>query len=61
MEPTSLTITAGKLIFTGFCLAIGFWAGKKLTNRIDEFLYIHSKEFKQFTADKKGISEEIGV
>jgi len=57
----SFAIKTASLIFTGACLAIGFWAGKKLTNRIDEFLYVHSREFKQFVADRKDIAEEVGV
>ena len=47
MEPTSVTVLAGKIIFTGFCLAVGFWAGKKVTNRIDEFIFCHSKEYRE--------------
>lgn len=54
MDPivVGLSIKAGKLIFMGFFLAIGFYAGKKLTNEIDEFLYNHSKEGK-FLRDNK--------
>ena len=47
MEPVSLSVAAGKIIFTGACLAVGFWVGKKLTNRIDYFIYTHSAEFKE--------------
>lgn len=54
MEPTTLTITAGKLVFTGTCLAIGFWIGKKVTNRIDTFLALHSQEYKDLINVKKG-------
>jgi hypothetical protein len=55
METTAGTIAVkvGGLVVTGFCLAIGFWAGKKLTNKIDEFLYTHSKEFKELCEHEK--------
>ena len=37
---------AVSLIGVGAALSLGFWAGKKLTNRIDVFLYQRSKEYK---------------
>jgi hypothetical protein len=36
--PTIVAVTAAKLISFGFCLSIGFWAGRKLTNLADEYL-----------------------
>ena len=53
MEPASLAITTGKVIYMGTCLAIGFWIGKKITNRIDEFIITHSSDFKELTREKK--------
>lgn len=40
-----LTTTAGavKLISMGFCLGIGFWASKKLTNVVDEKLALYDQ------------------
>ena len=35
---TLLSVSAGKLVFAGMCLGIGFWASKKLTNLADEYL-----------------------
>lgn len=46
MEPVTMTVaatTAVKLISAGFCLGIGFWASKKLTNVIDEKLLMYDK------------------
>jgi hypothetical protein len=40
---TSLAIKAASLIGAGFFLAIGFWGGKRLTNKLDYFIYKHSK------------------
>jgi len=51
MDPLSLT--AGKLIFTGAMLSIGWWMGKKLTNQIDSFIDFHSNEYLQIGRDKK--------
>ena len=42
------------MIHSGLCLSIGFFAGKKVTNRIDEFLFENSKEYEKMT-------EELGV
>lgn len=40
----SIGIKAVSLIGAGFALSLGFWAGKRLTNRLDYFIYMHSKE-----------------
>lgn len=40
-----ITVKAGQLIFVGMFLSCGFWLGKKLTSRIDQFIFTHSKEF----------------
>lgn len=41
LETTAVTTL--KLISAGFCLGIGFWASKKLTNLVDEKLLIYDK------------------
>lgn len=41
METVALTTV--KLISAGFCLGIGFWASKKLTNLVDEKLLIYDE------------------
>jgi len=48
MEPVSLTAAAGKLIFIGFCLSVGFWTGKKITNKIDHFLQKNEQNLREF-------------
>lgn len=53
MEPVSLTATTAKLVYTGACLAVGFYIGKKLTNKIDYWIFTHSKEFEQFVKSRK--------
>ena len=35
----------GILIATGTCLAVGFWIGKKITNKLDEVLILNNKEY----------------
>ena len=40
----AVTAKAGSLIAVGTCLAVGFWAGKKLTNKVDEFICKHNKK-----------------
>ena len=34
----AVLVSIAKLLFTGFCLAIGFWAGHKLTTKADNWL-----------------------
>lgn len=34
-------LTTAKLVGTGFCFGIGFWAAKKLTNVLDEKLALY--------------------
>ncbi len=41
---------AGELVLAGFCISIGFWAGRKLTDRADELIYTHSAEYKESVA-----------
>ena len=36
---TAGVVTGAKLVFSGGCLALGFWAVGKLTKRIDILLY----------------------
>ena len=48
-------LVAGKLITAGFCLGIGFWASKKLTNLVDEKLFIYDKR------KIKQLETEMGV
>lgn len=40
---TVLTIglTGLKLIAGGACLGVGFWASKKITNKVDEYLLLY--------------------
>jgi len=40
----AVTAKAGSLIAVGTCLAVGFWAGKKITNQIDIFIAKHDKQ-----------------
>jgi hypothetical protein len=40
-------IKAGQVVLTGMLLAFGFWTARKITNRIDEFLFTNSKEFQE--------------
>ena len=35
---TAVVLTAGKLVSLGYFLGIGFWASKKLTTTVDEYL-----------------------
>jgi len=39
----TVIVGTGKLVAFGFCLGIGFWASKKLTNVADEYLILWSK------------------
>lgn len=57
MEPLTITTVAGKLVFSGACLSIGFWMGKKITNRIDTFLITHSQEYKDLIKSRKDVYE----
>ena len=36
-------ITTGKMIFSGACLGVGFWMSKKITNVMDEYLFMYDK------------------
>jgi hypothetical protein len=49
-----LGIKSLAMIHSGLFLSIGFFAGKKITNRIDEFLFENSKEYEQMT-------QELGI
>jgi hypothetical protein len=48
-------IVATKLISMGFCLGIGFWASKKVTNQIDEWLCLYDKAYCRGLADEMDI------
>lgn len=52
-----VAVKVAQLVGAAICLSVGFWVGKKLTNRIDYFIYTHSKEFAQqkekFLLDRK--------
>jgi hypothetical protein len=52
---TALTVKAGELIFIGFSLSLGFWAGKKLTNKIDYYLFTKSDEFKKLAEKQQQV------
>jgi len=49
-----------KLVGFGAALAIGFWSAKKLTDRVDCFIFEHSKEYRQLVEEmaKKGEADE---
>lgn len=57
MTPTA--IAAAKLLFTGFFLCLGFYGARKLTNKIDQFLFEHSMEFRQITTSRQDPSNLI--
>lgn len=40
---TILAIKGLGLVAGGFCLGLGFWASKQLTNKLDERLLIYDK------------------
>jgi len=48
-------LTTAKLVTAGFCLGLGFWASKKLTNLVDEKLLIYDKR------KIKQLEEEMGL
>lgn len=47
----SLAKSAAVLVFTGACLAVGFWSGKKVTNLIDEAYYTSDKKITEIAKD----------
>lgn len=49
----SFSVFTTKLLYTGFCLGLGFYAAKKLSNKIDELLFMNSKEYKEFVDVRK--------
>ena len=49
-----VSISVMKLVTYGFCLGIGFWASKRLTNVADEYLLLWSER------RKHKIENEIG-
>ena len=49
----TIAIKAVSLIGAGFALSLGFWGGKRLTNRLDYFIYTHSKAYRE---DQKNVS-----
>ncbi len=60
MEPLTVGGTilgVGKAIGLGACLAVGFWAAKKLTDRIDYFIAQHSVEFKELVSSLAAAEE----
>lgn len=61
MEPITagLGIQACKLMFAGLFLSIGFWMGKKATNKVDEWLFTRSDEFKQFVREQQTKRGEV--
>ena len=70
MEPVSTSIgigviavagakTALILIGTGACLALGFWAAKKLTNQSDAWLDMRDPEVKKFIQEHSGANEPV--
>lgn len=45
LETTAVVgVTATKLVSYGVCLCIGFWIGKKITNKIDEKLLMYDRK-----------------
>lgn len=40
---TALGISALQLTGAGFCMGIGFWLSKKLTNKMDEKFLLYDK------------------
>lgn len=49
----------GKLVATGVALALGFWACKQLTNRIDTLIYTHSSEYKRAVEAEIAAAERV--
>lgn len=43
---------SAKLVLTGFCIGIGFWASRKLTGKIDTLLVLRDKEYLNALASK---------
>ena len=41
------------LVVTGIALCIGFWIGKKITSKCDEWLFVNSKEGKELLGGAK--------
>jgi hypothetical protein len=40
----SLAKSSTMLMFSGACLAMGFWAGRKVTDKIDRVLFMMDKK-----------------
>jgi hypothetical protein len=49
----TLGIAFGKLVLSGFALGIGFYLSKKLTNKIDEFILMNSKDIESLLNQQK--------
>ena len=54
-----ITVTVAKLTVYGFCLGIGFWGAKKLTNLADEYLILWSESKQNQIA--REIEQELGI
>ena len=50
-----IPVLAGKLLFSGIFLGIGFWASKKLTNLVDEKLILYDSRKLQQLAKEMGL------
>jgi len=44
---SALAIKSGELIFIGAMLSLGFWVSKKLTNKIDTYLFMRTEEYQK--------------
>lgn len=52
---TTIGLTTVKMVAAGFFLGLGFWASRKLTNLVDEKLFIYDKR------KVNQLSEEMGL
>jgi hypothetical protein len=55
----TMGITSLKMVWAGMMLCLGFWACKKLTNRVDQFLFTHSREFRETKRQREPILEAV--
>ena len=49
-------LTTAKLVAAGFCLGLGFWASKKLTNIVDEKLKLYDGRYIRQLEQEMGVS-----
>jgi hypothetical protein len=48
-------LKAGQLVATGICLGLGFYVSKKITEKIDETLFLYdTKALQQLVEESKG-------